>query len=397
LNWWRANKRREEAAPEPELHRRPTNEPVPPRKEDPLLALQRSVGNRAVQKLLPHAEGEPIPTAEREKLETAFGADLSEVRVHRNGDAGELAGDADANALTAGRDIYFAPGMYTPQTTEGQELLAHELTHVFQQKLTGDAQANEDQLSRPEDPAEIEASEVAHSVLTHGTAPAIVSAGRGIQRDVGWAQRGPLPDPYGNLLLLNAFAKSFPDAAKLIYANPTAMKLVNEAEAAGVKFGGYAEDGPSKDTWPYTVADSVYIPKARTDKVLAASDFLFELNNALRRSRFAALEADATKGKTGSLSAKEYAKKTVELEVEGMLRSGEIWFDMKKQAPRGENWDRYDKDFFLAQYKAFRDGKRTKDQIVQDVLKSVYTTGVDKGKTVEQFYMDQYQQLSGGK
>ena len=80
-----------------------------------------------------------------------------------------------------------------------------------------------------------------------------------------------------------------------------------------------------------------------------------------------------------------------------MTRSGEIWFDMKKQAPKGENWDKYDQDFFLSQYKAFRDGQITKDQIVESVLKSKYTTGVDKGKTAEQYYEEEYQRLSGGK
>src|SRR5437016_1773593 len=232
------------------------------------------------------------------------------------------------------------------------------------------------------------------SVLWQDTLHEIVKVRGVIQRN-DKPQAKAAPDPYGSLL--SAFAKDFPDAAKLIYANPAAMKLVKEAETAGVKFGGYAEDGPAKDTWPYTAGDSVYIPKARTDKVDAAQGFIFELNNALRRPKFAALDTEAGKGKKGSLTAKEFAKKTVELEVEGMLRTGEIWFEMKKQAPRGENWDRYDQEFFLAEYKAFRDGKKTKDQIVQDVLKRVYTTGVDKGKTVEQFYMDQYQQLSGGK
>jgi len=139
----------------------------------------------------------------------------------------------------------------------------------------------------------------------------------------------------------------------------------------------------------------VYIPKARTDKIQAASDFIFELNNAVRRPNFAKVDSDVAKGKKGPLTAKEYAKQKVELEVEGMLRSGEIWFEMKKSAPHGQNWDKYDSDFFLAQYKAFHDGKKTKDQLVQEAL--AWTSGLNKGKTAEQFYMEQYQQLSGGK
>lgn len=60
------------------------------------------------------------------------------------------------------------------------------------------------------------------------------------------------------------------------------MQLVHEAAAEGVKFGGYAEDGPEKSSQPYTIASAkmVYVPKGR-DKVAASSDFLSELNNAL--------------------------------------------------------------------------------------------------------------------
>src|SRR5207244_2097840 len=105
----------------------PPPESVLPRKEEPLLAMQRSVGNQATQKLVPHDRGEPIPHAERDKLESGFGADLSDVRVHRNEQAADLALREGADALTVGRDIYFAAGAYGPAT------LAHEVSHVLQQ------------------------------------------------------------------------------------------------------------------------------------------------------------------------------------------------------------------------------------------------------------------------
>lgn len=389
MRTWRA-KRPENAVPDPGPPHEVERDLLSPRNEDRLLSLQRSVGNLAVQELLHSDAGEAMPEADRKKFESALGQDFSAVRIHRGEEADQLCAEAGANAFTTGRDIYFAQGMYAPQTEEGEGRLAHELTHVVQQELRGAEEGH--RLSQPEDSAEIEAKNVAVAVIRRDALPDITSATRGIQRDDSGTGKAP-PYPYGPLL--RSFANSFPDAAKLIYSNPTAMKLVKEAEAAGVKFGGFAEDGPSKDTWPYTVGDAVYVPKARTDKVTAASDFLFELNNALRRPKFTALESGARKGKKGALTAKDYARKNVELEVEGMLRAGEIWFDMKKQAPRGENWDAYDKDFFLAQYQVFRDGKLTKDQIVDSVLKSKYTTGVDKGKTVEQFYEDQYKSLGG--
>src|SRR6185369_12964436 len=105
--------------------------------------------------------------------------------------------------------------------------------------------------------------------------------------------------------------------------------LVDEAAAAGVEYGGHAEDGPSKQAWPYTTGNKVYVPKGR-DKFQAISDFLFELNNAIRKPKFAVLDDEARKGSKGSLTPEEFARKNVELEVEGMLRMGEVWFEMKK-------------------------------------------------------------------
>ena len=127
MNWWRAGKRPEETAPEPEPQHRLEEQSGQPRKEDRILSLQRSVGNQAVQKLLPQSEGEPIADRERQELEAAFGRDLSEIRIHRDAEAVELAADAGANAFTTGRDVYFAAGGYSTST------LAHEVSHVIQQ------------------------------------------------------------------------------------------------------------------------------------------------------------------------------------------------------------------------------------------------------------------------
>jgi hypothetical protein len=74
--------------------------------------------------------GRPLPDAVRSKMETAFGADFSAVRVH----VGPQAERIGALAFTTGTDIYFAPGRYQPDSTHGQQLLGHELAHVVQQR-----------------------------------------------------------------------------------------------------------------------------------------------------------------------------------------------------------------------------------------------------------------------
>ncbi len=73
--------------------------------------------------------GNALDAALRGKMEGAFGADFSAVRVHQS----PRADDIGARAYTQGTDIHFAPGQYQPGTVQGQELIGHELTHVVQQ------------------------------------------------------------------------------------------------------------------------------------------------------------------------------------------------------------------------------------------------------------------------
>lgn len=81
-----------------------------------------------------NSSGEPLDEATRETMEERFGADFGDVRVHTDRQASEAAERMRADAFTSGRDIYFAAGRYAPQSSEGQRLLAHELTHTEQQK-----------------------------------------------------------------------------------------------------------------------------------------------------------------------------------------------------------------------------------------------------------------------
>ncbi len=81
--------------------------------------------------------GAPLPCDVQSKMEGAFGADFSAVRVHE----GPRAGAIGAQAYTQGTDIHFATGQYQPGTQRGQEILGHELAHVVQQSQ-GRVEAN---------------------------------------------------------------------------------------------------------------------------------------------------------------------------------------------------------------------------------------------------------------
>ena len=461
--------------------------------EDRVFDLQRSVGNRAVQRMIAdsappvtgavplhpgHSGGEKLEESTQQFMESGFGTTFDDVRVHTDEDAAKSAASLGADAYTTGRDIYFGRGKYVPKSSEGQRLLAHELTHTIQQgegKRPGEAEsanAREAALGSTADPLEWEADraseDIAQNQRPHVTkaAPAI---GAEIQRQPAkspptpeWQKRldEMLPGGHGlvflihrdmqlletfgeaklidlvnkiypnnqarelvhiygvpaivaldktNLDVLKArqqlepkvlqdFATKFPNAADLIRRSVPALKLINEAEATGAVFGGYSEDGPAPTVGrPYTSGHAVYVPRARTDPIMAMNGFLFELNNAIRAPKFAALDTEATKGSTGTLTARQYAYRVVEQEVEGMLRLGEIWFKFKTAGGPHPEWDKYDRDFFLAEYEAAKAGRKTKDDIVRDVLQRVYETGTLRGKTVEQNYMEEYNTLSGGR
>lgn len=79
------------------------------------------------------SSGQPLDAQTRDFMESRFGHDFSHVRVHTDGLAVKSAQAIHARAYTAGRNIAFGEGQYSPQTLEGKRLLAHELTHVIHQ------------------------------------------------------------------------------------------------------------------------------------------------------------------------------------------------------------------------------------------------------------------------
>jgi Domain of unknown function (DUF4157) len=81
-----------------------------------------------------HCSGQPLPAPVRSPMEEAFGADFSTVRVHTNPQAAQMSQSIQAQAFTAGTNIFFRQGAFDPASRSGQRLLAHELTHVVQQR-----------------------------------------------------------------------------------------------------------------------------------------------------------------------------------------------------------------------------------------------------------------------
>lgn len=76
--------------------------------------------------------GQPLDPATCAFMEARLGYDFSQVRIHSDATAAKSAQDMNANAYTVGQDIVFGAGRFAPHTGEGQFLVAHELTHVMQ-------------------------------------------------------------------------------------------------------------------------------------------------------------------------------------------------------------------------------------------------------------------------
>lgn len=111
--------------------------------------------------------GQPLDSATRTMMEPRFGHDFSKVRVHTGHQAAESARAVHAHAYTVGTDVVFNEGKYAPQSEAGQRLLAHEFTHVIQQRDGAGPPQTQLEVGVVDSPAEREA-EVAAAVLSSG-------------------------------------------------------------------------------------------------------------------------------------------------------------------------------------------------------------------------------------
>ncbi len=133
--------------------------------------LQRRATNQAEPYEVPpivgevlRSPGQPLDPHTRNFMESGFGHDFSQVRVHTNLKANESAQAVNAKAYTVGRNVVFSAGQYAPETSVGKRLLAHELTHVVQQdRLTVNHHGLT--LGSPSDRSEQEADAIANRIF----------------------------------------------------------------------------------------------------------------------------------------------------------------------------------------------------------------------------------------
>ncbi len=92
---------------------------------------KESVDPKSVQSQLD--TGHSLDSNTKSKMETAFGQDFSDVKIHTDSKASQLSDDLNARAFTIGKDVAFGSGEYQPGTLIGDALIAHELAHTVQQ------------------------------------------------------------------------------------------------------------------------------------------------------------------------------------------------------------------------------------------------------------------------
>ncbi len=165
-----------------------------------VLRLQRAAGNAGVARLLDggaepespvkdvvgRGGGVPIEPAVRQRMESSFGTDFSDVRVHSGGGAAASARAVDAHAYTVGNEIVLGDGH--AQGSSGHErTLAHELTHVVQQRsgpVEGTPAPGGISVSSPSDRFERAAETTADRVMTTGRAGDVaVQSAPAVQRE----------------------------------------------------------------------------------------------------------------------------------------------------------------------------------------------------------------------
>ena len=147
------------------------------------LSLQRmAVHNQAEYSEVPpivhevlRSPGQPLDPGTRTFMESRFGHNFSQVRVHTGGKAAKSAQSVNALAYTVGRDVVFNSGQYTPDQTSGKRLLAHELTHVVQQSRFSGMVQPDLQVGAAQDRAEIEADRVADDIFSDQTLTSVPS------------------------------------------------------------------------------------------------------------------------------------------------------------------------------------------------------------------------------
>lgn len=149
--------------------------------------MQQTLGNTAVQRVLAQrsgsggggevdeetavainqqrGSGSSLDAGMAQKAGQTMGQDFSDVTIHTDAQADHLSRQLGAEAFTTGSDVFFREGAYDPASSDGQHLIAHELTHVAQQGASAPNVQGKLTVNDPNDRFEHQADSVADTVM----------------------------------------------------------------------------------------------------------------------------------------------------------------------------------------------------------------------------------------
>src|SRR5262245_15973585 len=145
--------------------------PTPVRRLRASTPSSRESASRVLLDVVGGGGGQSLDDETRATMEPALGFDLGTVRLHTDSRAAASADAILAKAYTVGEDIVFGAGWYRPDSAQGQRLLAHELTHVAQQRIapaTGTSIGDGLSVSDPSDSFERAADANADRIMSGG-------------------------------------------------------------------------------------------------------------------------------------------------------------------------------------------------------------------------------------
>ena len=128
-------------------------------------------GGSPVHDVIGKGGGSSLPEGVRSQMESSMGHDFSDVRVHTGSDAATASKSVQAQAFTVGNEIVFNEGKYNPGSADGDRTIAHELTHVVQQRqgdVDGESRGGGVKVSTPDDRFERQAEATADAVMSGG-------------------------------------------------------------------------------------------------------------------------------------------------------------------------------------------------------------------------------------
>jgi Domain of unknown function (DUF4157) len=219
--------------------------------------------------------GSPLPSTTQSTMEGSFGRDFSGVRVHTGPEAQGMARDLGARAFTSGSDVYFGAGQFAPSTPAGQGLIAHELTHVAQQRAGA---APVGGIDTPGDVFEREAEAAAAAVMS-GKKPSV-----GLSDGSGAVRRAPDGDLKGRMAeeVVVDRQLEIPGLKASGHARDDIQaRFQNAAETKALrttKAGRSREEGTTTQTlwnkWASTRPFTVRMKKGKTEKELSPAELI---------------------------------------------------------------------------------------------------------------------------